>query len=126
MTGHNYGVCLKCGKTHIHPQGAAVLKGSHQTEAHKQHRADVLKGKKRPLISIKFFAEGNPNWVSNTTNQGTGRCRANRWYKIPKGLIRHHIDGNPLNNNPENIQIVTRSQHAKIHGFGKHLLEMKR
>ena len=27
----------------------------------------------------------------------------------------HHRDGNKLNNNPENLQLVTRRQHMKIH-----------
>lgn len=27
----------------------------------------------------------------------------------------HHIDENPLNNSPSNLQVVTRSEHLKIH-----------
>lgn len=34
---------------------------------------------------------------------------------IPKGMLRHHSDKNPLNNNPDNIQIVSRKQHAVYH-----------
>jgi len=30
--------------------------------------------------------------------------------------IVHHKDQNPLNNEPENLQIVTRAEHNKIHG----------
>lgn len=29
--------------------------------------------------------------------------------------IVHHIDGNKRSNDPSNLQIVTRSEHARIH-----------
>lgn len=35
--------------------------------------------------------------------------------EIPKGHVVHHKDGNPLNNNIENLQCVTISEHSKIH-----------
>lgn len=43
--------------------------------------------------------------------------------KIPEGYIVHHIDGNKLNNNIENLQLMTETEHAKRHalqrGLGK-------
>lgn len=30
--------------------------------------------------------------------------------------VVHHIDGNKRNNDPSNLMIVTRAEHAKIHG----------
>ena len=35
--------------------------------------------------------------------------------EIPKGYHIHHIDGNPLNNNIENLIAVTPEEHAKLH-----------
>lgn len=35
--------------------------------------------------------------------------------EIPKGCVIHHRDGNPLNNDIENLVAVTPSEHSKIH-----------
>ena len=32
--------------------------------------------------------------------------------------VVHHIDGNKKNNSLENLQIMSRSEHCKLHGFG--------
>lgn len=34
---------------------------------------------------------------------------------IPKGFVIHHIDGNKLNNNPNNLFLISRSDHARLH-----------
>ena len=65
--------------------------------------------------------ELNPAWTGNNAKPETGRNRAQRMFKCPKGLLRHHIDGNPLNNAPENIKIQTHKQHSILHNGGKHL-----
>ena len=35
--------------------------------------------------------------------------------KIPKGMVLHHIDGDKLNNNISNLQLMTNSEHIKLH-----------
>lgn len=39
--------------------------------------------------------------------------------KLKKDEVVHHIDGNKRNNDESNLMIVTRSEHAKLHSFGK-------
>lgn len=34
------------------------------------------------------------------------------------GEIVHHIDGNRLNNHPDNLEITTQAEHMKRHGLG--------
>ena len=67
---------------------------------------------------IKFVAEykdyhkeGNPNWKGDDITEDSGRDRARRWFPAPKGYDRHHVDGNPKNNDPSNIKIVKRKAH---------------
>jgi hypothetical protein len=70
----------------------------------------------REKISVSHLREKNPNWKGSTTNKQTGYCRANSWFNPPKGKERHHIDGNPLNNSPENILFVARKEHMIMDG----------
>jgi hypothetical protein len=37
---------------------------------------------------------------------------------LAKGEIVHHIDGNKLNNSPENLKIMTQGEHMREHGLG--------
>lgn len=36
---------------------------------------------------------------------------------IPPGHLIHHIDGDPRNNDIQNLACITKSEHAKIHGW---------
>jgi hypothetical protein len=35
--------------------------------------------------------------------------------ELEKGEIVHHIDGDKWNNKPENLQVMTQSEHIKLH-----------
>ena len=35
--------------------------------------------------------------------------------EIPEGYVIHHIDGDPSNNDLANLQMLTRSEHVKLH-----------
>lgn len=39
--------------------------------------------------------------------------------RLAKGEIVHHIDGNPLNCNPDNLQVMMQSEHARLHHKGR-------
>jgi hypothetical protein len=34
---------------------------------------------------------------------------------FPKGFVIHHLDGNPLNDNPKNLLLLDRGTHQRLH-----------
>lgn len=66
--------------------------------------------------------ENHHHWGGDKITTASGRARARRWYEISKcgicgsmGRDRHHIDQNTLNNDSNNIIILCRSCHKKLH-----------
>jgi thymidylate synthase ThyX len=69
----------------------------------------------------------NPMWKGENATPMSGRCRANRLYKAIQcftcgtteaRLVRHHKDGDTLNNTPDNICILCEPCHKQFH-FGQ-------
>ena len=58
----------------------------------------------------------HPAWKGNHAGIQAAHDRARVLYPCPKGKQRHHIDGNPYNNNPENIAFLTQKKHSRIDG----------
>jgi hypothetical protein len=75
-------------------------------------------GIKASRIGLKrnFSGVRNPMWKGDKATVSSARERAIRAISVPEGYERHHIDGNPFNNNRENIQIGTRKQHMIVDG----------
>src|SRR6185436_6123704 len=46
--------------------------------------------------------------------------------KIPKGFCIHHKDENPLNNEISNLELISKSKHARMHASQPHRIEMAR
>jgi hypothetical protein len=95
-------------------------------------------GDKNPMTGK--FKELHPNWKGGDVLDGkgyvitlkptwyTGRkgskyvfkhsvvmCEALGLSEMPAGMIVHHIDGNPLNNSLDNLQMMTPSAHTRLH-----------
>ena len=90
------------------------------------HRAMVRCGVPRRNLSqatrMATLAERNSRWKGVNIDAASGRARAQRMY--PKQLCcvcsslgeRHHKDGNPLNNEVNNIDWLCRKHHMKVDG----------
>ena len=74
-------------------------------------------GVKRPNCGEK-----KPNWKGDKATDNSGRERARRLFPTKNGTEIHHVDGNPLNNDPANIRILTRRGHMIVDGrlFNRH------
>ena len=42
-------------------------------------------------------------------------CEKFGWTQLPKGYEVHHIDMNKLNNDINNLAVLTKSEHAEVH-----------
>lgn len=64
----------------------------------------------------------NSNWGGNNVKISSGRDRARRMYPSRSCRIcgreteHHHKDGNPLNNEPSNIDFLCRKHHMEADG----------
>jgi len=65
----------------------------------------------RAKLRLSKLGSKNPMWKGNRASKDSARNRAQRRYKRPKGKEIHHVDGDPHNNDPENIDFVTRREH---------------
>jgi len=70
----------------------------------------------RRNIAQAKIGEKNPHWKGNNVAPNAGRGRARRKFGCINGLEIHHVDGDALNNNLENIKFVTRKEHMIIDG----------
>jgi hypothetical protein len=100
--------------------------GKKMSEATKIKISQKLKGRVSPFLGHKHSKETidkiiATNWKGENITKSEGRHRARKMYPCPKGYERHHIDGNPLNNDPYNIRIVKRKEHLVIDGRIKNL-----
>ena len=86
----------------------------------------IVSEETRKKLSESKRREKNPNWKGDNVKKAAGNLRARRWFKPPIGKEIHHIDGNPLNNDPLNIMFVTRRKHMVLDGRLNNLKQNRR
>lgn len=64
-----------------------------------------------------------PAWYTGYVSRGFVRehillmCEKFGWTELPKGYEVHHKDGNKLNNSLDNLVVLTKSEHSRIHSL---------
>ena len=112
----------------------ATLTGVPHTEERRRKASEAQKRRTAPRFDVGAFSIGKPahnrapigyTRVSNGHMQvkcpdGKFRYRARVMWEaangpIPPGSLIHHVNHDPFDDRLENFQLVTRSQHQRIH-----------
>jgi hypothetical protein len=60
-----------------------------------------------------------PNWYNKNCRRvfthHVKYCEYHGLDRIPEGLVVHHMNGNKLDNSKDNLQLLTKSEHTKLH-----------
>jgi len=109
MKGHNWGLCRKCKKIHIHATGYHITHSEEQKEKWRKYR----RGENHPSWKGgKMLVDGymyiyTPNHPNATKDGYIAEHRLVMEKQIGRNLLRkevvHHIDGNKLNNKIDNL-----------------------
>ena len=110
------------------PEVVAALEVLHAAAENdfERHRLDVLERDlhEPPQVEILDDKHQRFNGVTHRKNKDkhfTGGIKLHRAVyeyfvgDIPDGYHVHHIDCNPANNNPNNLQCLAQAEHAKLH-----------
>lgn len=93
-----------------------IATGVKQSQATKQKRGIYRRGKEHPLFKGDISDDGQGYLRYNSTKVRVHRkVLEDKVGKIPPNLVVHHIDGNKQNNSLKNLQLLTRSEHFKLH-----------
>lgn len=98
-----------CGK---HAQRVRRYGDPHYVTTHEDWRRRCREGALR-----RWGDTANPNTYRKLHNRHAHRVIAEQMIGRPllPGEIVHHIDGNRHNNSPENLQVMTQSEHIALH-----------
>jgi len=136
--------CIVCGKEFIKSResqrfcgSSCFMKYSYQKghrdgkeitkKAHEQVRQNALKKfKEKPVIYIgkRGYKIINLPLISKEAKRFRKTkmylhhyifCKHHNITKIPEGYHIHHIDGNCLNNELDNLQLIEAGEHTKLH-----------
>jgi len=115
----------KCPQLSIALQGhKGWNKGMSKEEMHKHYTNGFSNGRyTHPVGTIKIInkkGQGMRNWIKIQETPAKWMLYARYIWekhngKIPKGYVIHHIDGNPINDEPSNLKAMLPKDHISMH-----------
>lgn len=118
-TNLNYGMN---GKKHTNPTKKKMSLASLGKSKSKSHIFNWQKAmnKLRKEGKLKAWNKGlTPRIMSypraTYRSHRSWTSQKDNFYRVPKGMIIHHIDLNPYNNNSSNLVMLDNSTHHKLH-----------
>jgi hypothetical protein len=116
----NYAMNGKKHKEETKLKMSLASKGKPKSKEHVKNWKESIK---------KLRAEGKfPQWNKGITNRKNKYISMNKishkvytsqpdnFYRVPVGIVIHHLDLDETNNNPTNLMMLDRNTHAKLHG----------
>jgi len=104
------------------PDGYKMLKnftrvGAHLPELNKILNPTRMTPEVRAKLRAARLGKGEGKTYEKTFGRHTHRVVAEQKLRRPlrPGEIVHHIDGNHRNNHPDNLQVMTQSEHIRLH-----------
>lgn len=80
-----------------------------------------------PTKAGAYLEDWAPDWWTGTKMGGRVLvhqliwAKANGYTYIPKGYVVHHKDHNKQNNSPDNLELMSRKEHALHHAYHNYL-----
>lgn len=115
------------------PDGYKKLKdytnmSAHMTELNREMNSERMTPATRAKLRIAHISNGNGRTYAKIYGQKVHRVVAEELIgrQLLAGEVVHHIDCNRRNNDPNNLMVVTASEHSSIHGRMRALWSDKR
>jgi len=103
--------CSQCGKEMTSPPSR--IKSARQGITCSMHCRDLRKHAVHPSRSVDYHG-----YISVMTENGT-RLEHRVITNAPSGTVVHHKDGDRTNNDPSNLEVMTRGEHMRLHISGE-------
>lgn len=114
--------CCIEGCTNDTSKGAKGMCGMHAARVRRYGDPNFITPEAQRRVSnrdaqLRRFEEVKPDTYRKIHGEHIHRVIAEQMIGRPlaKGEIVHHIDGNKHNNDPSNLQVMTQSEHMKLH-----------
>lgn len=109
-----------CCREHFYKWNSQRMTEYNRTDNPINKPGGVLESRVKRSRKLRGIGEGKayPKLLGKHAHRRIAEAILGR--PLKKGEVVHHIDGNKLNNDPANLEVLpSQSEHCKVHGFGK-------